>query len=172
MKNILFTTALGFGLFKLVTYVGNKIHAAKNLTAELVGVKLGKLSFPQLSLTLTVEVDNPTATEVTANKITGTLNAPNGNQLGSFETSLLHAVANGTGRPQMLGIVVPANANTKIEVSANIDLLTTTSSILTTGLQATLNAIVETNGLLIPLRSKIYFNQDGLQMSGCNTCNN
>jgi hypothetical protein len=134
---VLAVVAVGTG----IAFLRNKGNAYKNLSVNFNGLKFTGFSFPNIDVQLQFTINNNSNTAVSAKNIVGQLFAPNSNtQLGSFNVPLA---------PGQL-IVVPANGNVAVSVTANLNAISSITSVLTNGASVLLKGNVTTLGVNIP----------------------
>jgi hypothetical protein len=134
---VLAVVAVGTG----IAFLRNKGNAYKNLSVNFTGLKFTGFSFPNVEAQIQFTINNNSNTAVSAKNIVGQLYAPNSNtQLGSFNVPLT---------PGQL-IVVPANGNAAVSVTANINAISGITSLLTNGASVLLKGNVTTLGINIP----------------------
>jgi hypothetical protein len=140
-KNIWGTVIAVLAIGTGIAFLRNKGNAYKNLSVNFNGLKFTGFSFPNIDVQLQFTINNNSNTAVSAKNIVGQLFAPNSNtQLGSFNVPLA---------PGQL-IVVPANGNVAVSVTANLNAISSITSVLTNGASVLLKGNVTTLGVNIP----------------------
>ena len=134
------------GAVAALSIIRNKLTAYKNLTVTFSGVKFTGFTFPNIQLQIGLTINNNSNTSITAKNIVGQLYTPTGTQqLGTFNVPLT------AGQ----NILVPANSNATVQVNANVDGLSSITSILTSGASVLLKGRITTLGVNIPFEQII-----------------
>ncbi|MDP1763065.1 MAG: hypothetical protein Q8L07_04190 [Sediminibacterium sp.] len=118
-KTMLLVGGTAVGIF-LYDYISKKIDTANKLSANVVGIKLGQLQFPDLQLQISVLVTNQSQADAIATNFSGSVTDSTGKPIGSF------SVAFNSGQQ----IVIPANGQARIDVNSVVNVLSTAQTFL------------------------------------------